>query len=238
MPSAFERLDKRVAREWALTRSEARDAVRDGRVAVEGAPCRDPGARTATTARVTLDDDAPADVVVDVAVFHKPEGVQCTVGDPLGRPSLAESAIELLRRGLHPVGRLDADTSGLLPFVADGALTQRLLHPRHGVEKVYVADVEGRPGPELGARLAAGVETAEGVHVARLIAVDGATVTLAVAEGKHRMVRRMLNNVGFPVLTLRRVAFGAFTLGDLPEGSWRPATDDEARWAASLVTPG
>lgn len=227
------RLDKQVAHLARLTRKEATRAIRRGRVAVDGVPQRDPGAHV--TGALTL-DGAPLTAPPRLAVLHKPVGVQSTVGDPRGRVSLSDIAGELLALGLHPVGRLDADTSGLLPFAADGALTQRLLHPRHAVEKVYRAQVEGRPDDALAERLAAGVQTALGTHTADLRAVDGDTITLAVTEGKHRMVRRVLANVGHPVVALHRVAFGALSLGDLPEGAWRPATDEEQAWADRLVS--
>src|SRR5690606_38497311 len=110
---------------------------------------------------------------------------------------------------------------------ADGRVTQRLLHPRHGVEKVYVAEVEGAPGAELAARLAAGVGTALGVHTARAVRMEGQRVELAVTEGKHRMVRRMLANCGHPVRALHRVAMGPLRLDDLAPGAWRPTTDAE-----------
>lgn len=185
---------------------------------------RDPGARVDGTVAL---DGTPLGAPPRLAVFHKPVGVQSTVGDPRGRISLAEVAAPLLALGLHPVGRLDADTSGLLPFSGDGRITQRLLHPRHGVEKVYVALVEGVPGAGLVQRLATGVETALGVHTARVLAIDGHRVELAVTEGKHRMVRRMLANCGHPVTALHRVAMGPLRLGDLAPGASRPATDAE-----------
>lgn len=200
---------------------------------MEGVVVRDPGARV--EGALCLDGTAliaPPTLVV----FYKPVGVQCTVGDPRGRTSLAEVAGDVLVAGLHPVGRLDADSEGLLPFAAMGALTQRLLHPRHGVEKVYIAQVDGRPSEDLAAVLARGVETADGVYTGRVQAIEGDRVTVSVTEGKHRMVRRMLANAGFPVLGLRRVSFGALSLGDLAPGAWRPATAEELRWAREIVS--
>lgn len=215
-----------------LPRAEASRAIRRGRVSVDGATVRDPAARA--DGAVALDGE-PLVEPPRLAVLHKPVDVQSTVGDPRGRTSLAEVAAPLLALGLHPVGRLDADTSGLLPFSADGRLTQRLLHPRHAVEKVYEARVEGHPGAELAERLTAGVRTALGVHVARVLAVDGPTVRLAVTEGKHRMVRRMLANCGHPVIALHRVRFGPLELGDLAPGDWRPARPEELEAATALL---
>lgn len=208
--------------------------VRSGRVTVDGHPSRDPGLEVGAARTVAVDGVALTPPPT-LAVLHKPAGVQCTVGDPMGRTNLETVAAELLELGLHPAGRLDADTSGLLPFARDGALTQRLLHPRHGVRKVYEAWVEGEPPPELAAVLAAGVRTADGVYTGELQEREGARLVLAVTEGKHRMVRRMLANAGSPVLRLRRLAFGALELGQLEPGAWRAATAEELAWAEDLV---
>ena len=218
------RLDRFIAERAHATRRDAAAWVRRGRVAVNGEVCCDPGAHVAVDASVDLDGEAllaPPDLVA----FHKPVGVQCTVGDPRGRSNLQDVARDVLGAGLHPVGRLDADSEGLLLFARDGRLTQRLLHPKHGVRKVYVATVEGDIPRSLADDLAAGVPTADGVHTAELVAVSGQDVTLAVQEGKHRMVRRMLANLGLPVARLVRVQFGAVTLGDLPPGAWRVVTE-------------
>lgn len=228
-----ERIEKRVSALGGLSRSEARAAIKLGRVTVNGETLHDPSRSVAAEATVCL-DGRELRPPPRLALFHKPVGVQCTVGDNLGRPSLAEAAAPLLALGLHPVGRLDADSSGLLPFGLEGGLTQRMLHPRHGVEKTYLATVEGAPGDALVAALAAGVATAEGVHTARVESLEGDRITLTVTEGKHRMVRRMLYNAGFPVISLHRLRFGGLALGELPEGAWREATEAEAAWAASL----
>lgn len=227
------RLDKLLADRSPLSRSEAVTAIKRGRLTVNGAEQRDPAAKVRPDVVLALDGvtlvEPPA-----LALFHKAVDIQCTVGDPLGRLSLSDVASALLHQGLHPVGRLDADTSGLLLFARDGALTQRLLHPRHAVEKVYEATVEGRPDEALVERLAAGVAISDGVVTGAVRSIVGSVVTLAVTEGKHRMVRRMLNNAGFPVVALRRIAFGPCTLGDLAEDAYRVPTPAEAAWALGL----
>ena len=229
------RLEKVVANQSGLSRREARQAIRCGRVSVDERVVREPALAVGSSDSVLLDGallGAPPLLVL----CNKPVGVQCVVGDPGGRPDLRSVVSHWLQRGLHPVGRLDADTSGLLPLSADGALTQRLLHPRHGVQKTYRACVEGvvQPGA-LADRLAAGVETALGVHTAVLEGVAGTEVTLSVTEGKHRMVRRMLANVGHPVVALKRLSFGALRLDALEPGAHRPATGVEEQWARSLL---
>lgn len=234
MPQDLTRLDRLLTERGLGSRRQVRTLIRAGRVHHDGNPVRDAAAKLPAGCTLIV-DGAPVSAPPWLGIVHKPVGVHSTVGDPQGRPNLAELTAPLLRLGLHPVGRLDHDSEGLLPFARDGALTQRLLHPRHGVEKVYLATVQGTPPADLQARLAAGVPTSDGPAFARLIDVRGDQVRLAVSEGRHRIVRRMLNNTGLPVLALRREAFGALTLGDLPEGAWRPATDQELTWARSLL---
>jgi 23S rRNA pseudouridine2605 synthase len=233
---ARERLDKRLSARSGFSRTEAGKVIRRGRVTVNGEEQDDPGYVLPEGAVVALDGVAFEDPLL-VALFHKPLDIQCTVGDPWGRPSLTEVAGKLLDMGLHPVGRLDADTDGLLIFSADGTLTQRLLHPRHGVVKLYRAEVEGNPDERLTETLRMGVETADGTFSGEVRGIEGSVVMLAVQEGKHRMVRKMLNNAGFPVKTLRRVAFGPFTLGELAPGAWRAPTPEELA-ALQPVRPG
>lgn len=133
---------------------------------------------------------------------------------------------------LHPVGRLDAETTGLLLFSRDGQLTQRLLHPRRGVPRRYVAGVETLP-PDLHERLTTGVGTSDGTFTAEDICISDHDVTLTVREGKHRMVRRMLANAGAPVLTLHRVSYGAVQLAPLAEGEARALTPAEVQALAA-----
>jgi pseudouridine synthase len=143
-----------------------------------------------------------------VAAYHKPLGVVSSMRDDHGRPDLSAVLPQPWQKLLHPVGRLDADTTGLLLFCRDGDLTHRLLHPKYVVEREYVALVDGAiDAAALGAKLRAGVETVEDgetlVVQAELLGVDGQSVRLVVTEGKYRMVRRILANCGHPVIELR-----------------------------------
>jgi len=228
------RLDRFVSERSPLSRSAARRAIQRGRVQVDGERVRSPAAHVTGHESVTLDGRALLPPL-PFAAFHKAAGVQSTVGDPVGRPNLAEAAVDLLIAGLHPVGRLDADTTGLLLFSSSGQATQAILHPRRGIAKRYVARVEGTPGAALVEALTAGVATAHGVHIATVHDLQGDQVTLSVTEGKHRMVRRMLANAGHPVVSLKRTHVGEVALGDLPAGEWRSLTAEELTWMASLT---
>lgn len=185
-----------------------------------------------------------------ILIYHKPKYVLSAMDDK-ERSHLGEKLEECefpTSNALHPVGRLDYETTGLILFSSSGELTHRLLHPRRGVEKEYVARVEGIVDEaELRNKLSSGVETAEGVHQADLLEVipvpenecedgnDAADVRVVVTEGKHRMVRRMLANCGHPVLELKRERHGEVRLGDLPVGKFRQPTDEEISWTESLL---
>ena len=233
----MKRLDRIVSNASPLSRKDARIAIRRKRVAIDGETCTQPSTAVRDDAHVTLDGEPLADAPPALLIWHKPIGVVCTTQDPWGRRSLATEAVAILSQGLHPVGRLDAETDGLLLFAHDGALTQRLLHPRRAIRRVYAATVEGDPGNPLTQALAGGVETAQGVFTAEVLSIEGAAVTLAVTEGKHRMVRRLLANAGHPVTTLRRLSYGPIELGDLEPGASRASTPDEWAWVEALMAP-
>ncbi len=219
------RLDRLLSERGIESRKEARYLIGLGRVTVDGSPATGPEMQVSENAEVFVDDE-PLLALPLMLAWHKPAGIVSTLQDPWGRRTLAEVLPEEWRTRFHPVGRLDAETTGLLLFSRDGALTQRLLHPKRAVPRTYKARVARETVPELAARLAAGVETAEGIFTAEVVEMKDDFVTLTVREGRHRMVRRMLHNAGFSVLELSRVAFGTVVLGDLPEGEARPVVGE------------
>lgn len=198
--------------------------IRDGAVQRDGVVLTDPATDVPDDVVLVVDGE-PSARLPWLLAWHKPVGVLSTLRDPWGREGL-ERALPEAWRGYHPVGRLDQDTSGLLLFSRDGALTQWLLHPKRAVPRTYVATVEVDPAPGLADLLASGVPTAEGTFTAKVESVVGRDVTLTVTEGKHRMVRRMLANAGAPVAALHRVRYGPIALGDLPVGACRPEDVD------------
>lgn len=235
------RLDKHVSECLGISRKHARALVRSGRIRVDGEVIRDfssalrwPAPGEGTRPHIRFDHDT-VEPPPDLLLFHKPPGVLTSMGDPRGRPNLATVLPEVWRDQLHPVGRLDAETRGLLLFSRHGSFTQRILHPRRAIEREYVARTVRPPTEELPAILAGGVRTADGIFTARVIERQGDTVRLVVTEGKHRMVRRLLANTGHPVLDLLRVRFGEFELGELAEGEWRHITPAEANFANELL---
>ena len=161
-------------------------------------------------------------------LLNKPRGTITTARDPEGRPTV----VDLVKGDVRvvPVGRLDRDTTGVLLLTNDGPLAHRLAHPRYGIEKTYVAEVQGEPTDETLARLAAGVELEDGPTApARVRRLGPSRVELVLHEGRNRQVRRMFEAVGHPVERLRRSRYAGLGPGRLKPGDWRELTRDEVR---------
>ncbi len=227
-----ERLQKILARAGIASRRHSEELIRAGRVHVNGVVVDQLGAQAdAETDRIEVDGRL---VVVATTrayyLLHKPRGYLSTCYDPQGRKTVLE--LVPYAPGLHPVGRLDRDTSGLLILTNDGAFTESLTHPRHGIAKTYLAEVKGRPSPGAIEQLRTGVKLEGGVTLpARLEIIERrketTILTITIREGRNRQVRRMMEAVGHPVARLERVAIGNLTAGDLAPGKFRPLTDDE-----------
>jgi 23S rRNA pseudouridine2605 synthase len=161
-------------------------------------------------------------------LLNKPSGVVSTASDTHGRPTVVDLVPAEPR--VYPVGRLDADTEGLLILTNDGDLTHRLTHPSFGVEKEYLVEVEGTPtGGEL-RRLREGVELEDGVTApAKVTAVGDRALRITIHEGRNRQVRRMCDAIGHPVVRLVRVRIGPLRDQRLKPGEWRPLTLAEVR---------
>jgi 23S rRNA pseudouridine2605 synthase len=226
------RLHRYLARAGVASRRAAEDLIAAGRVRVNGDVVTKPGTLAGERDRVEV-DGVPVQPHPQAAylLLHKPVKVVTTMRDPQGRRTVAE----LLPKGsprVVPVGRLDYDTSGVLLLTNDGELAHLLTHPSFGVEKTYRATVRGRLTPEAAGRLAAGVRLEEfkaaGARV-RLVSAsrDRSVLDVTIHEGKNRQVRRMLEAVNHPVLSLTRLRFGPLTLGSLPPGRVRPLTPRE-----------
>ena len=164
-------------------------------------------------------------------LLNKPVGVMTTLIDPGGRPTVRD-LVAGVRQRVFPVGRLDFHSAGLLLLTNDGELALRLTHPRYGVRKTYEVKVKGRPEAAQLTALARGVRLAEGVSGPAAVRVLEASerktwLSITLAEGKNRQVRRMCDGVGLDVEKLVRVALGPLKLGKLPAGAWRHLEPDE-----------
>jgi 23S rRNA pseudouridine2605 synthase len=226
------RLAKYLAHAGVASRRAAEGLIAAGRVGVDGQLVRDP-ARDVEPQRnsVTLDGQPLAGPEQPVVyVVHKPLGTISTARDTHGRPTVLELVPE--RRRLYPVGRLDADSSGLILLTNDGELANRLTHPRYQVPKTYRVSLARGPVSERAlATLRAGVQLEDGPTApARVRRLRGAAeLEITIREGRNRQVRRMCEAVGHPVLALRRVAFGPLRLEGLAPGAHRRLRADELR---------
>jgi 23S rRNA pseudouridine2605 synthase len=227
------RLQKVLASAGVGSRRKCEDIIEAGRVKVNGEVVDQLGVRV-----------NPADVVISVdgkrlslddshvtLVLNKPKGVVSTMSDPQGRPALDQYTKGHAERLFH-VGRLDAETTGVLLLTNDGELANRLAHPSHGVSKVYVAKVEGRVGKSIATALRAGVDLEDGpVRAVRCTIVDAgrdsSLVEVELHEGRNRVVRRMFAEVGHPVIDLVRTEFGPVKLHALAPGEVRSLTREE-----------
>ena len=163
-----------------------------------------------------------------VVLLHKPAGVVTTASDPQGRATVVELVPREPR--VVPVGRLDADTTGALLLTNDGELAHRLAHPRYGVEKTYVVEVEGAPSDAVLQRLAHGVELDDGItSPARVRRLGRGALELTIHEGRNRQVRRMLEAVGHRVVRLHRSVYAGLTVEGLAAGAWRALSPDEVQ---------
>jgi 23S rRNA pseudouridine2605 synthase len=222
------RLAKYLAHAGVASRRAAEKLVADGRVSVGGEVVTDPARDVDDASGVEVDGRTLAGAEPrEVHMLNKPAGVVSTASDTHGRPTVVDLVAS--QRRLYPVGRLDADTTGLLLLTNDGELANRLAHPRHGVEKVYRARVEPAPVPDAALRrLREGVELEEGRTAPALAReVEPGLLEISIHEGRKRQVRRMCEAVGHPVAQLERIAFGPLRLRGLGPGESRLLTPAE-----------
>jgi 23S rRNA pseudouridine2605 synthase len=232
------RLQKAIAWAGVASRRASERLIRQGRVRVNGEVVTSMGVQVdPETDRITVDDEA-----IEVAPrrqyikLYKPAGYLSVLHDPRGRPDLSDLVPRM--ESVHPVGRLDLDSEGLIVLTDDGALTQRLTHPRYEHEKEYLVLVRGTPGEDALQRLREGIVLEDGVTApaeASLLASTawGAApsgssyLRFVLHEGRKRQIRRMCVAVGHPVERLIRVRIGPVELGDLPPGAYRHLAETE-----------
>ncbi|HWX74213.1 MAG TPA: pseudouridine synthase [Solirubrobacteraceae bacterium] len=224
LPSSISmRLAKHLAHAGVASRRAAEQLIAAGRVRVDGFVVTDPATDVDAHSRVAVDGRAVEGAEPRVCfALNKPLGVVSTARDTHGRRTVLD-LVPARGLRLYPVGRLDADTGGLILLTYDGELANRLTHPRYEVPKTYRAKLAGGPiGRDALARLRAGVELDDGPTApARVRRVGPSEIELSIREGRNRQVRRMCEAVGHPVRELRRVAIGPLRLGALAPGKHR-----------------
>ena len=237
-----QRLQKVLAHAGVASRRACEQLIADGRVSVDGITVTEPGVRVdPLTQEIRVDGGRIlTNPELITLMLHKPAGVVTTMEDPGGRPTVAQYGNDYLAQ--HPelpdslrlvhVGRLDTETEGLLLLSNDGELSHRLMHPSFEISKTYVAIGEGQVEPWVPRKLRRGIELEDGEARADRVTVKdsgprGSIVEITLHSGKNRIVRRMLDAVGHPVMRLARTRLGPLRLGNLRPGEIRPLSGEE-----------
>lgn len=230
LSSPIVRLAKFLAHAGVASRRAAERIVADGRVTVEGKPVVDPAFGVEPGQAVTVDGKPVRSEEHEYFMLNKPVGVVSTARDPQGRRKVVD--LVPARGRVYPVGRLDADSTGLILLTNDGELANRLTHPRFEIPKTYRATLRGRVGRDFARLLRAGVELEDGRAGADAVKVlelkpRSSYVEITLHAGRKRQVRRMCEALGHRVTALERIRFGPLALGDLKPGAWRTLTKGE-----------
>jgi len=228
-----ERLQKVIARSGLASRRVADSLIVEGRVTVDGRVAR-PGQRVDPASAQVLVDGIRLPVNPDLVYYllHKPLGVISTTRDPRGRATVLDLVPS--HPPVYPVGRLDADTTGLILLTNDGSFANLVTHPRHGITKTYEVLVDGTPSGRALARLRVGVELEDGPGRAISVRKSGSDgqrsqLEMSMGEGRNREVRRLCAAVGFPVVRLHRTSIGPVRDRVLAPGDWRRLEVGELR---------
>ena len=225
-----ERIAKRMARAGVASRRDAERMILFGRVSLNGTLLTTPATLVGPEDVITIDGQPlPEKQAARLWRYHKERGVMTTHRDPEGRPTVFDRLPKTLPRVIS-VGRLDFNSEGLILLTNDGELANLLAHPRHGVDKEYLATVEGAVGPGAIRRLREGVELDDGVtSPAEVSQPEPGVLRITIHEGRNRQVRRMCEAVGHPVQRLVRVRIGPLRDASLRPGQWRELSAAEVK---------
>jgi len=227
------RIQKYIASCGVTSRRKAEELILQGRVKLNGEVVNtlgvkiDPG-----NDKVYVDDKLITPPKRNYYIMlNKPKGYVTTVKDQFDRPTVLDLVGDINAR-LHPVGRLDYDTSGLIFLTNDGEFTYRVTHPKNKIKKVYIAKISGIISKEDIEKLKRGIvidgyKTSPAKVEVLKIGKNTSEVKITIHEGKNRQVRKMFESLSYNVLSLKRIAIGNVTLGNLPEGKWRHLSDRE-----------
>jgi len=234
------RLQKFLAMAGIASRRKAEELITAGQVTVNGQVITVLGTKVNPVKDIVAVDGKKVELVQQkqYIMLHKPEGVVTTVTDPFGRPTVMDLVPDNTR--LYPVGRLDADTSGLLLLTNDGDWAQKLMHPKNETQKVYIAIVKGVPGGDSLHKFRKGIsidgqKTAPAqIKQEEIIPIKGtktqhARLRIVIHEGRNRQVRKMCEAIGHKVVSLKRIEVGTLKLGTLQKGKWRNLSAKEIK---------
>lgn len=228
------RLQKYIAMSGAASRRAAEGLIADGRVKVNGEKVTEQGIKVEIGCDKVMLDNKPLEIKNKnyYIMLNKPAGYVSTVNDQFDRPTVVDLVKKDIDTRIFPVGRLDYETEGLLLMTNDGDFTYRITHPKHHVEKTYVATIKGGIKIADLNKLRRGIRvedyTTSPAQVEILDAVDGHTyIKITIHEGKNRQVRKMFDTLGYTVVALQRISIGQVELGNLSLGRWRHLTSHE-----------
>lgn len=226
-----QRLQRALAAAGVTSRRKAEELIVEGRVAVDGQIVTELGTTIdPIRQRVTVDGVAVRLERQRYILLNKPKGYITTVSDERGRQTVMD--LVDVQEHVKPVGRLDRPSEGLLFFTNDGELAYRIMHPSYEIEKEYEVDLDGHPPPDALERVRRGI-TMDGERVTPSVVrpmrnePDGTVVRVVIHEGRNRVVRRMFEAIGYPVLRLRRTRIGPLQIGSIARGQWRDLTAGE-----------
>lgn len=234
------RLQKYLADSGIASRRKAEELILEGRVKVNGVVVTELGTKVDDKTDIILfnNKEVRHDEKLVYIMLHKPEGYVTTVKDQFDRPTVMD-LLKGIKERVFPVGRLDYDTSGLLILTNDGDLTFKLTHPKHDIEKTYMAKLFGRPDINSMNQFKWGVMIdGKRTEPAKLEIVENSekycNCKIVIREGRNRQVRKMCEAIRHPVATLKRIGTGDLFLGDLDKGKYRYLTEKEVKYLKSL----
>ncbi|MCP8616740.1 pseudouridine synthase [Salirhabdus salicampi] len=241
MEHKSERLQKVIAKSGFTSRRKAEALIEQGKVKVNGKTVTELGTKVKQDDKIEVDGFPIEKEEPVYFLLYKPRGVISSVKDDKGRKTVTDLLPEVDER-IYPIGRLDYDTSGLLLLTNDGDFAQMLMHPKHQIDKVYVAKVKGIPTIEELRRLNKGIE-ADGEFLKsarnRILSVDRqkkkAIIELTLHEGKNRQIRRMFEALGYPVDKLKREKYGFLNLHGMNPGEYRELSPHEVKQLKALA---